>query len=131
MFGQRRALSLTGTLLEEGIFGRKVAPLEEMMSFMWTGSGLTDLVTWTSYPWETERRHSILLYFYLEYIQWSICFLSQDSWDRLQRNPESDKPKKIDGWVDLFLFNLFKKFSKSLLGLKFDIICLILAGIML
>lgn len=30
--------------------------------------------------------------------------------------------------MNLFLFNLFKKFSKSLLGLKFDIMCLILAG---
>jgi len=40
--------SLTGTLWEEGIFERKVAPLQEIMSFMWTGSGFTDLVTWIS-----------------------------------------------------------------------------------
>lgn len=44
------ALIWIGTLGDEGILGRKVAPLQEIISFMWTGSGLTDFVTWISYP---------------------------------------------------------------------------------
>ncbi len=45
-----KGFHLTGTLWEEGIFGRKVAPLQEIMSFIWAGSGFTDFVTWISYP---------------------------------------------------------------------------------
>lgn len=41
---------LFGTLWEVGIFGRKVAPLQVRMSFICTGSGFTDFVTWISYP---------------------------------------------------------------------------------
>lgn len=44
-----------GTLCEEGILGRKVAPLQLKMSFMCTGSGLTDFVTWILYPCPSNR----------------------------------------------------------------------------
>lgn len=53
------ALSSVSTLRDEGIFGRKTAPLQQRISFMWTGSGFTDFVTWIWYPWKKHRRKAI------------------------------------------------------------------------